>query len=97
MEDTNIFLHALGYIAFIVLSGASFLVCFILFVVRISQGHPNRWNWLIAGIIVFLVFLFSIFLFVHKVVNTVKNIGNTVEKKLEESMEDLQKMDSSYK
>ena len=97
MEDTNIFLHALGYIAFIVLSGASFLICFILFVVKISQGHAHRWNWLIAGIIVLLVFLFSIFLFVHKVVNTVKHIGNTVEKKFEESMEDLQKMDSSYK
>lgn len=95
-EESNIFLHALGYIAFIILSGVGFLVCFILFVVRVSQGHRSRWNWLIAGILSLLVFIFSIFLFVNKVVTTVKNIGNTVEQKLEESMDELQKLDSSY-
>jgi hypothetical protein len=64
-------------------------------VIRISQGHAHRWNWLIAGILTLLLFLFSIFLFVNKVVNTVKNIGNNIEQKFEESMEDLQKLDSS--
>jgi hypothetical protein len=97
MEDSSIFLHALGYIAFIVLSGIGFLVCFILFVVRISQNHAHKWNWLIAGIVVLVVLLFSIFLFVNKVVHAVKDIGQHVEKKFEEQMEDLQKMDSSYK
>jgi hypothetical protein len=96
MEDPNIFLHALGYIAFIVLSGISFLVCFILFVIRISQSHPHRWNWLIGAILTLVMLLFSVFLFVSKVVNTVKNIGHHVEKQFEEQMGDLQKMDSSY-
>lgn len=96
MEDSSVFFHALAYIAFIVLSGIAFLVCFVLFVIRISQGHKHKWNWLIAGIISFLVLLFSIYLFVSKVVHTVKDLGHHVEKKFEESMEDLQKMDSSY-
>lgn len=96
MQDSSIFFHALAYIAFIILSGIGFLVCFIFFVIRMSQGHAHRWNWLFAGIGAFLVLLFSIFLFVSKVVTTVKDIGTHVEKKMEESMEDLQKMDSSY-
>lgn len=96
MLDSSIFFHALAYIAFIALSGVGFLVCFIFFVIRMSQGHAHRWNWLFAGIGTLVLLLFSIFLFVSKVVNTVKDIGNHVEKKFEESMEDLQKMDSSY-
>ena len=97
MQDSNVFLHALGYIAFIVLSGAAFLICFVLFVIRIAQGHAHRWNWLIAGILTLLLFLFSIFLFVNRVVTTVKNLGTFAEQKFEESMDDLQKLDSSYK
>lgn len=97
MQDSSVFLHAIGYIAFIILSGVGFLVCFVLFVVRIAQGHQSRWKWFIAGILTLLLFIFSIFLFVNKVVTTVKNIGNTVEQKLEESMDELQKLDSSYK
>ena len=96
MEETNIFFHALAYIAFIVLSGIAFLISFIFFVVRISQGHAHRWGWLGAGIITILIMLFSIFLFVHKVVNTVKDLGHHVEQKFEESMDELQKLDSSY-
>jgi hypothetical protein len=97
MQDSSVFFHALAYIAFIVVSGIAFLVCFVFFVIRVSQGHKHRWNWLIAGIIALLTLLFSIFLFVSKVVNTVKDLGHHVEKKFEESMEDLQKLDSSYK
>jgi hypothetical protein len=97
MEETNIFFHALAYIAFIVLSGIAFLISFIFFVVRLSQGHAHRWGWLGAGIITLLIMLFSIFLFVNKVMHTVKDLGYHVEKKFEESMDELQKMDSSYK
>lgn len=97
MEGSSIFFHALGYIAFIILSGIGFLLCFIFFIIRVSQGHKHKWNWLIAGIIALLTLLFSIFLFVNKVMLTVKNIGNHVEKQFEESFEDLQKLDSSYK
>lgn len=97
MEETNIFFHALGYIAFILISGIAFLISFVFFVVRISQGHAHRWAWLGAGIITLLIMLFSIFLFVHKVVNTVKDLGHHVEKKFEESMDELQKLDTSYK
>ena len=89
MEDSSIFFHALAYIAFIALSGIAFLLCFVFFVVRISQGHQHRWNWLIGAIISLLVLLFSIFLFVSKVVHTVKDLGHHVEKKFEESMGDL--------
>ncbi len=96
MEDTNIFFHALAYIAFIVLSGIAFLISFIFFVIRVSQGHQHRWSWLAAAIITLLIMLFSIFLFVNKVMHTVKDLGNHVEKKFEESMEDLQKADTSY-
>lgn len=97
MEDSSIFFHALAYIAFIAIAGIGFLISFIFFVIRMSQGHQHRWNWLIAGIIALLVLLFSIFLFVSKVVNTVKDLGQHVEQKFTESMEDLQKLDSSYK
>jgi hypothetical protein len=97
MQDSSIFFHALAYIAFIILSGVGFLICFIFFVIRLSQGHKHKWNWLIAGVIALLTLLFSIFLFVSKVVNTVKDLGQHVEQKFEESMEDLQKLDSSYK
>ncbi len=97
MQDSSVFFHALAYIAFIVLSGIGFLVCFVFFIIRVSTGHKHRWNWLIAGIISLLILLFSIFLFVHKVVNAVKDLGHHVEKQFEESMEDLQKLDSSYK
>ncbi|HWY09902.1 MAG TPA: hypothetical protein VN026_01190 [Bacteroidia bacterium] len=97
MEETNIFFHALAYIAFVILSGIAFLISFIFFVIRVSQGHQHRWNWLAAAIITLLIMLFSVFLFVNKVMHTVKNLGNHVEKKFEESMEDLQKADTSYK
>lgn len=97
MQDSSVFFHALAYIAFIIVSGIGFLICFVFFVVRISQGHKHRWNWLIAGVIALLILLFSIFLFVHKVVNTVKDLGHHVEKQFEESMDELQKLDSSYK
>lgn len=96
VEGSSVFFHALAYIAFIILSGVGFLVCFVFFVVRISQGHKHKWNWLIAGVIALLMLLFSIYLFVSKVVGTVKDIGHHVEKKFEESMENLQKFDSSY-
>lgn len=96
VEGSSVFFHALAYIAFIILSGVGFLLCFVFFVVRISQDHKHKWNWLIAGIIALLTLLFSIYLFVSKVVHTVKDLGHHVEKKFEESMEDLQKMDSSY-
>ncbi len=97
MEDSSIFFHALAYIAFTALSGIGFLVCFIFFVIRMSQSHKHRWNWLIAGIIALLILLFSIFLFVSKVVHTVKDLGTKAEQKFTESMDDLQKLDSSYK
>ena len=97
MQDSSIFFHALAYIAFIILSGVGFLICFIFFVIRLSQGHKHKWNWLIAGVIALLTLLFSIFLFVSKVVNTVKDLGQHVEQKFEESMDELQKLDSSYK
>lgn len=96
MEDSSVFFHALAYIAFIVLSGIAFLVCFILFVVRISQNHQHRWNWLFAGIGALLLLLFSIFLFVNKAVQTAKNLGERAEKKFEESIEEMKKFDSSY-
>jgi len=96
MESSHMFLNALAYVAFIAVSGLSLLICMIFFIVRISQDHKQKWNWLIAAIISVFLLIFSIFLFTRKVVNTVKNIGEKVEETIQESVDELQKMDSSY-
>jgi len=96
MDKSGMFLNALSYVAFIILSGIVLLTCLVLFIVRISQNHKHRWNWLAATIGSLLLLLFSIFVFTRKVVSTVKNIGETVESKLEESFEELKLLDSSY-
>ncbi|HRD40553.1 MAG TPA: hypothetical protein PLC65_18125, partial [Bacteroidia bacterium] len=61
----------------------------IFFIVRISQDHKQKWNWLIAAIISVFLLIFSIFLFTRKVVNTVKNIGEKVEETIQESVDEL--------
>lgn len=91
------FFNALGYIGLVIFSGIALLTCFVLFVVRVSQDHKHKWNWLAAVIVSLIVLLFSIYLFTLKVVNTVKHIGQTVENKIEESMDQISKLDSSYK
>lgn len=91
------FFNALTYVAFIIFSGIALLTCLVLFIVKIAQNHKHRWNWLAAVIVSLLAFLFSIFLFTRKVVNTVKDLGQTIENKFEESIEELKLLDSSYK
>lgn len=96
MESSHMFLNALAYVAFVAISGLSLLICMIFFIVRISQDHKQKWNWLIAAIVSVLLLIFSIFLFTRKVVTTVKNLGDKVEETIQESVDELQKMDSSY-
>lgn len=96
MENSHLFLNAMTYVAFIILSGLSLLICLILFIIRVSQDHKQKWNWLIAAVISVLTLLFSVYLLTRKVVSTVKNIGESVEQKFEESIEELKKQDSSY-
>lgn len=90
------FLNAMGYVAFIILSGLSLIICLILFIVRLSQDHKQKWNWLIAAIVSVISLLFAVYLFTRKVVSTVTNLKNNVEQKFEESIEELKKQDSSY-
>lgn len=90
------FLNAMTYVAFIILSGLSLLICLILFIIRLSQDHKQKWAWLIASIVSVFALLFSVYLFTRKVVSTVKEIGKNVEQKLEESVQELQKQDTSY-
>lgn len=97
MESSNFFLNGLGYITLIIVSGIALLTCFVFFIVRLSQDHKHKWNWLIAVAVSVIVLCISIYLFVVKVVDTVKNIGTAVEQKMEESFEELNKLDSSYK
>ncbi len=96
MESSHIFLNAMTYVAFIILSGLSLLICLILFIIRLSQDHKQKWNWLIASVLSVFALLFSVYLFTRKVVITVKEIGKNVEQKLEESVQELQKHDTSY-
>lgn len=91
------FFNALAYIAFIILSGLLLLTCIVMFIIRISQNQKQKWNWLAGSVVSVLLLLLSVYLFTRKVVNTVKHIGNTVEQKIEESVEELKKQDSSYK
>lgn len=96
MEQSHMFFNALGYVALIVLSGLALLFCLILFIIRISQDHKQKWNWLAGSVLSVLCLLFSVYLFTRKVVTTVKNFGNVVESKMEETIEEIKKQDSSY-
>lgn len=94
--SSDLFFNALGYVFFIILSGIAFLTCFIFMVIRLTQDHKNKWNWLIVTAIALLTLLVSIYIFSVKVVTTVKNIGASVEEQFDESIKEIQKKDSSY-
>lgn len=91
------FFNALGYFAFIILSGLALITCLILFIIRISQNHKQMWNWLAGAVVAVLLLLLSVYLFTRKVIHTVKQIGNSVEQTIVTSVEEIKKQDSSYK
>lgn len=96
MEQSHMFFNAIGYAALIILSGLALLICLTLFIIRISQDHPQKWNWLAGAVVSVLCLIFSVYLFTSKVVSTVKNLSNQVEHKLEEKIEEMKIQDSSY-
>lgn len=82
-------------IVLIILSAVFLLVSFIFLVIRLSDNHPKKWNWLIAVIISLCLLIGSIFFFVRKVINKVSEVGETIGKQFEQSMKDLNAQNSS--
>jgi hypothetical protein len=83
------FLKGFLFIVLIILSGIFLLVSAIFFIIRLANDHPKKWNWLAAVLIALVIFVSSIFLFVRKVVNKAKEVGQNFEKQIQESFAQL--------
>lgn len=84
-------IKGLFFIIVIVLSGISLILCGIFFIIRLSENHPKKWNWLYALLFSLALLVGSIFLFVRKVVMKVSQATETFVQQIEES---AQAMDS---
>ncbi len=88
------------FIILIALSGILLLVSLIFLIIRLSENHPKKWNWLYTALIALAILVGSIFLFVRKVANTAKVYSENIGKQMEESfrnMEDSLSSDFHYK
>lgn len=87
---------SLLFVILIALSGILLLVSLIFLIIRLSENHPKKWNWLYTSLIAFAILVASIFFFVRKVVNTAKEFGETMSKQMEESFGAMDSLSSDF-
>ena len=86
------------FIILIALSGLLLLVSLIFLIIRLSENHPKKWNWLWISLISLAILVASIFFLVRKVVNTAHVYGESIAKQMEESFQGMDTLsDFHYK